>query len=162
MKEKLAQTIRLVVACLVEKENKPTTTTDIFNTFQGEVAMQDIHYALRVMLQNRHASRIKQATYVLTDSTRPVESYTKIGKKKARKPRQLELIQEPKPFVTLEQKIKEWDEEEKKVDFQTLCEKLQNALAKSYVDCDLLEATVAEQRTIIKYLESKVRETPTV
>lgn len=66
------------------------------------------------------------------------------------------------PIVKLEDKLKEWDEEQRKVDFQELCEKLQNALAKSYVECDLLEATVAEQRTIIKYLEGKVREAATV
>lgn len=66
------------------------------------------------------------------------------------------------PIVKLEDKLKEWDEEQRKVDFQELCEKLQNALAKSYVECDLLEATVTEQRTIIKYLEGKVREAATV
>jgi Tfp pilus assembly PilM family ATPase len=66
------------------------------------------------------------------------------------------------PAVSLEAQMKKWDEEQAKVDFQELCQKLQNALAKSYVDCDLLEATVSEQRTIIKYLESKVREAATV
>jgi Tfp pilus assembly PilM family ATPase len=66
------------------------------------------------------------------------------------------------PAVSLEKQLEKWDQEQAKVDFQDLCQKLQNALAKSYVDCDLLEATVSEQRTIIKYLESKVRETATV
>lgn len=78
---------------------------------------------------------------------------------KDKKPRKSNTVT---PVVKLEDKIKEWDEEQQRVDFQELCEKLQNALAKSYVECDLLEATVAEQRTIIKYLEGKVRETATV
>jgi len=64
--------------------------------------------------------------------------------------------------VSLEAQVKKWDEEQAKVDFKELCQKLQNALAKAYVECDLLEATVSEQRTIIKYLEGKVRETATV
>jgi hypothetical protein len=64
--------------------------------------------------------------------------------------------------VSLEAQVKKWDEEQAKVDFKDLCQKLQNALAKAYVECDLLEATVSEQRTIIKYLEGKVRETATV
>jgi predicted metal-dependent hydrolase len=64
--------------------------------------------------------------------------------------------------VSLEAQVKKWDEEQAKVDFKELCQKLQNALAKAYVECDLLEATVSEQRTIIKYLEGKVREAATV
>jgi hypothetical protein len=28
-------------------------------------------------------------------------------------------------------------------------------LAKAYVDCDLLEATVSEQKVVIRYLENK-------
>lgn len=66
------------------------------------------------------------------------------------------------PAVSLEKQLEKWDQEQAKVDFQELCQKLQNALAKSYVECDLLEATVAEQRTIIKYLEGKVREAASV
>lgn len=72
------------------------------------------------------------------------------------------VVRKVNPAVSLEAQIKKWDDEQAKVDFQDLCQKLQNALAKSYVDCDLLEATVSEQRTIIKYLESKVREAATV
>lgn len=80
---------------------------------------------------------------------------------KNKKPRKSNTVT---PVVKLEDKIKEWDAEEARVqvDFQELCEKLQNALAKSYVENDLLEATVVEQRTIIKYLEGKVRESATV
>ena len=78
---------------------------------------------------------------------------------KDKKPRKSNSVT---PIVKLEDKLKEWDEEQRKVDFQELCEKLQNALAKSYVECDLLEATVTEQRTIIKYLEGKVHEAATV
>lgn len=66
------------------------------------------------------------------------------------------------PAVSFEKQLEQWDQEQAKVDFQELCEKLQNALAKSYVECDLLEATVSEQRIIIKYLEGKLRETASV
>lgn len=66
------------------------------------------------------------------------------------------------PAVSFEKQLEQWDQEQSKVDFQELCQKLQNALAKSYVDCDLLEATVSEQRIIIKYLEGKVREAASV
>lgn len=40
---------------------------------------------------------------------------------------------------SFEDTLKEWDEKEKQVDFKELCQKLQNALAKSYVDFQELE-----------------------
>lgn len=158
MKPIVLQTIRLVAKCLIEKQNKPTKTKEIFDSFLGEVPMENIHYAIRLMLENKTLAKVKYATYVLTDSTLPLDAYTAL-KKKTRRPRKPKAIQQ---VLSLEQQVKKWDDEQAKVDFKDLCQKLQNALAKSYVDCDLLEATVAEQRTIIKYLESKVRETATV
>jgi len=59
------------------------------------------------------------------------------------------------PAVSLEKQLEKWDAKEQKVDWQDLCQKLQSALAKAYVDCDLLEATVNEQKIIIRYLENK-------
>ena len=59
------------------------------------------------------------------------------------------------PAVSLEKQLEKWDAKEQKVDWQDLCQKLQSALAKAYVDCDLLEVTVAEQKVIIRYLEGR-------
>lgn len=59
------------------------------------------------------------------------------------------------PAVSLEKQLEQWDAKEQKVDWQDLCQKLQGALAKAYVDCDLLEATVSEQKVIIRYLEGR-------
>jgi hypothetical protein len=59
------------------------------------------------------------------------------------------------PAVSLEKQLEKWDAKEQKVDWHDLCQKLQNALAKAYVDCDLLEATVSEQKVIIRYLEGR-------
>lgn len=81
---------------------------------------------------------------------------SKDKKPRARKPRTTN------PAISLAQQLDDWDKEEQKNDFQELCEKLQNALAKSYVECDMLEDTVSEQRAIIKYLERKVREAAAV
>lgn len=50
------------------------------------------------------------------------------------------------------------------VDFEDLCQKLQNALSKSYVDLEELQQRhnqavvgIAKQEVIIQYLESKLR-----
>ena len=50
------------------------------------------------------------------------------------------------------------------VDLQDLCQKLQNALSKSYVDLEELQQRhnqavvgIAKQEVIIQYLESKLR-----
>lgn len=58
--------------------------------------------------------------------------------------------------------LNEWDEQEKKVDFKELCQKLQEALAKSYCDYEQLEKNTAFMRDeiirrdiIIQYLESR-------
>ena len=59
------------------------------------------------------------------------------------------------PAVSFEKQLEKWDAKEQKVDWQDLCQKLQNALDKAYVDCDLLEATVSEQKVIIRYLEGR-------
>jgi hypothetical protein len=73
----------------------------------------------------------------------------------------------PKPvkrasILTFEKQIEEWDKKEKQIDLQGLCEKLQDALAKSYVEAEQFERKVAELRNeiaardvIINYLESR-------
>ena len=65
--------------------------------------------------------------------------------------------------------LREWDEAEKKVDFQALCQKLQEALAKSYVEAEDLEKQIAYLRSevaardvVIRYLESRRNENTTV
>jgi hypothetical protein len=128
----------------------------LFDAMKGEHKMAEIHYALARMKDFKYVHRIKHGVYQLTTMDKPIEKMFSKKRPKARKPRTIN------PAVSLEKQMQKWDEEQAKVDFQDLCQKLQNALAKSYVDCDLLEATVSEQRTIIKYLESKVRETATV
>lgn len=60
--------------------------------------------------------------------------------------------------VSFEQKVAEWEEQEAKVDFKDLCQKLQSALAKSYVENEILEAKLTEQSVVIKYLEGKLNE----
>lgn len=61
--------------------------------------------------------------------------------------------------------LNEWDAAEKKVDFKDLCQKLQNALAKSYVEAENLERTVAYLQNevsardiVIRYLEGRRNE----
>lgn len=63
---------------------------------------------------------------------------------------------------SFEQQLEEWDRKQNAVDFKELSEKLQEALAKSYVDAEQLERKVAELRNevaardvIITYLESR-------
>jgi hypothetical protein len=65
--------------------------------------------------------------------------------------------------LTFEKQLEDWDKKEKQIDLQGLCEKLQNALAKAYVDCENFEKDIAiyqseilRRDTIIQYLESKV------
>ena len=65
-------------------------------------------------------------------------------------------------LLTFEQELKAWDQKEKKVDFKELCEKLQEALAKSYVEAEQLDRQIAALRNevaardvIINYLESR-------
>jgi len=65
-------------------------------------------------------------------------------------------------ILTFEQELQAWDQKEKQVDFKELCEKLQEALAKSYVEAEQLERQVGQLRNevaardvIINYLESR-------
>lgn len=60
--------------------------------------------------------------------------------------------------------LKEWDRMENEVDFKDLCQKLQEALAKSYCEYEQLEQNVNYLRNelqardvVIRYLESKIR-----
>lgn len=64
-----------------------------------------------------------------------------------------------------EDALKEWDRMENEVDFKELCQKLQEALAKSYVEAEELERVVTYWRNevaardiIIRYLESRRNE----
>jgi hypothetical protein len=73
----------------------------------------------------------------------------------------------PKPvkrasILTFEKQIEEWDKKEKQIDLQGLCEKLQDALAKAYVDCEKFEKDITTYQgeilrrdVIIQYLESR-------
>ena len=60
--------------------------------------------------------------------------------------------------------LNEWDAKEREVDFKELCQKLQEALAKSYCDYEVLERNVALLRDeitcrdiIIRYLENRAK-----
>ena len=64
--------------------------------------------------------------------------------------------------LTFEKQLEAWDKKEKTVNFKELCEKLQEALAKSYVEAEQLERQVAMLQTevsardvVIRYLESR-------
>ena len=64
--------------------------------------------------------------------------------------------------LSFEKQLEEWDKKEKQVDLQGLCEKLQDALAKAYVDCEKFEKDIATYQSeilrrdvIIQYLESR-------
>jgi len=66
-----------------------------------------------------------------------------------------------KPQIdSFQKQLKEWDEQESKVNFKELCEKLQEALAKSYVESDAQRKTIETlnreihaRDVIITYLE---------
>ena len=65
-------------------------------------------------------------------------------------------------IVSFEQQLEEWDRKQNAVDFKELCEKLQEALAKSYVEAENLERQITYLRSeisardvIINYLESR-------
>jgi hypothetical protein len=64
--------------------------------------------------------------------------------------------------LAFEKQLEDWDKKEKQVDLQGLCEKLQDALAKAYVDCEKFEKDIATYQSeilrrdvIIQYLESR-------
>jgi hypothetical protein len=148
MKPSIKKAISAVRNILLENGNRPTHSNDIC-TKHADLPRNEIHYALRVMCEKKTLSRVKQGTYVLTFADRPFDEYVLTTKKRAKKPRKVN------PAIPLEKQLQKWDAEEKKTDWQDLCQKLQNALAKAYVDCDLLEATVAEQKVVIRYLENR-------
>lgn len=157
MKPNIIQAVKAIRTILLANENKPTTLQEVFNLNTGDIPMAEIHYAARVMCQNKDLSRVKQGTYVLTDSTKPVEAYiSHTRKRKARKPRKVN------PAVSLEKQLDKWDAEEKKTDWRDLCQKLQHALAASYVAEEQLEdqikalkSEITRRDTIIAYLESR-------
>jgi hypothetical protein len=64
-------------------------------------------------------------------------------------------------ILTFEKQLEEWDRKENAVNYKELCEKLQEALAKSYVEAEQLERQIAglqneigARDVIIRYLES--------
>ena len=69
------------------------------------------------------------------------------------------------PISEFQKTLNEWDlmeEEAARVDFKDLCQKLQEALAKSYVEAEELERQIAYWRNetgardiVIRYLESR-------
>jgi uncharacterized protein (DUF3084 family) len=65
-------------------------------------------------------------------------------------------------IVSFEQQLEEWDRKQNAVDYKELCEKLQEALAKSYVEAEQFERQINQLRSeiaardvIINYLESR-------
>jgi len=65
-------------------------------------------------------------------------------------------------ILSFQQQLQEWDKKEKAVDYKELCEKLQEALAKSYVEAEQFERQIGQIRSeiaardvIINYLESR-------
>jgi transcriptional regulator NrdR family protein len=63
-------------------------------------------------------------------------------------------------LLTFEKQIEAWEKKENEVNYKELCEKLQEALAKSYVDADNLNKTIDNlskeiyaRDIIITYLE---------
>lgn len=66
------------------------------------------------------------------------------------------------PISEFQKTLTEWDFQEQQVDFKELCQKLQEALAKSYVEAEDLERQIAYLRNevaardvVIRYLESR-------
>jgi hypothetical protein len=64
--------------------------------------------------------------------------------------------------LTFEKQLEDWDNKEKQIELKELCEKLQDALAKAYVDCEKFEKDIATYQSeilrrdvIIQYLESR-------
>jgi LysM repeat protein len=64
-------------------------------------------------------------------------------------------------ILSLEKQLEEWDRKQNAVDYKELSEKLQEALAKSYVEAEQLERQIAglqneigARDVIIRYLES--------
>lgn len=65
-------------------------------------------------------------------------------------------------MLTFEKQLDAWDKQEQKVNFKELCEKLQEALAKSYVEAEqferqiaVLQSEISARDVVIRYLESR-------
>ena len=65
-------------------------------------------------------------------------------------------------ILTFEKQLEEWDRKENEVNYKELCEKLQEALAKSYVEAEDLSKTIdtlsrelRARDVIITYLEMR-------
>ena len=78
-----------------------------------------------------------------------------VGVKNKPKAKQAEIL-------AFEKQLEEWDRKQNAVDYKELSEKLQEALAKSYVESEQLERQVGQLRNevaardvIINYLESR-------
>ena len=128
----------------------------LFEALKGEHTMADIHYALARMKDCKYVHRIKHGVYQLTTIEKPIEKMFTKKRRKARKPRTVN------PAVSLEKQLDKWDAEEKKTDWRDLCQKLQHALAASYVaeeqlddQIKALKSEIARRDTIIAYLESR-------
>jgi hypothetical protein len=72
---------------------------------------------------------------------------------------QFKFPKEPQ-ISAFQQQLQEWDKKQNAVDYKELCEKLQEALAKSYVESDGLRKTIENlnreihaRDVIITYLE---------
>jgi len=76
--------------------------------------------------------------------------------------RSLNVNNKQTPVLTFEKQLEKWDKKEKQVDLKELCDKLQEALAKSYVEAEQFERQINQLRSeiaardvIINYLESR-------
>ena len=65
-------------------------------------------------------------------------------------------------ILSFHQQLQEWDRKENAVDYKELCEKLQEALAKSYVESEkldkqiaMLQSEIGARDVVIRYLESR-------
>ena len=68
------------------------------------------------------------------------------------------------PISDFQKTLNEWDRMENEVNFKDLCQKLQEALAKSYVEAEELEKQIvflrnetAARDIVIRYLEGKIK-----
>jgi endo-1,4-beta-D-glucanase Y len=64
--------------------------------------------------------------------------------------------------LTFEKQLEAWEKKENEVNYKELCEKLQEALAKSYVEAEQLERQIVglqneigARDVVIRYLESR-------
>jgi hypothetical protein len=65
-------------------------------------------------------------------------------------------------ILTFEKQLEEWEKKENGVNYKELSEKLQEALAKSYVEAEqlerqiaLLQSEISARDVVIRYLESR-------